>query len=345
MIQSLLKGPSGFTYPYTIEQSCRFDEASQTALYRTNQTPTNNKIWTFSTWLKPSLPSGFIASSYDGATDQSRISMDGDDKILVGDYTGSWNPFIPTLAVYRDVSSWYHILVVANSTEGTATDRMKIYVNGVLQDIDTGGLYNAVDLNHAFLFNTDTKTQHIGTIDIGAASGNFINGYFAETIFVDGQALTISDFGISQNGIWVPIEYVGTYGDNGFYLDYSNSSHFGEDQSGNNNDFTDSGLATNDQVEDSPTNNWCTLNPTVLASGSTYSNGNLVLDITVAGLVGGVSTMPLTSGKYYCEATITAIGAGLLIGLYPVSTKFDGTQIIYENPNTVSYQLRHLLSK
>jgi hypothetical protein len=106
---------------------------------------------------------------------------------------------------------------------------------------------------------------------IGSSAIQDFDGYMAEVHHIDGQALSATDFGEfdADSGIWKPIEYTGTYGTNGFYLDFENSGSLGDDQSGNGNDFTPTNLASTDQTTDTPTNNFCTLNFLDTPSGST----------------------------------------------------------------------------
>jgi hypothetical protein len=221
-----------------------------------------------------------------------------------------------TAPIFRDASAWYHVVVIVDTTLGSGS-RLKIYVNGVLQAL-TGTEYGASGGCYADYYERSVGNRVIDNT-------GYTDGYLAEFHFIDGQALTVDDFGEIKNGIWVPKSYSGTYGATGFYLDFSNSSHFGEDQSGNGNDFTDSGLDTNDQVLDTPTENWCVLNSTLPQTGtfkSKFSNGNLdhYIDPADIGVGCGLGTMVLTSGKWYWELNVVVIGG---TEIYPGITQGD----------------------
>jgi len=280
---------------YEIDQSCRFndnDSAYTTQTFAGAGTGTGNTC-TYSLWLKR----GNISSSQYffsvSDADPYFIGFQADDTLRFTRASGG-SPSITTTAVFRDCSAWYHIVLTID-TSLTAVDRWKIYVNNVRQTVTTGGTLAVTPLGTAV-------AHYIGRY-VTAAS--YFDGYMSEINFVDGTALDPSSFGeTNDDGVWVPIAYTGAYGTNGFYLDFSNSSDYGSDQSGNGNDFTDSGLTTTDQMLDTPMVNYPTLNPLVPTSNTTYANGNLQQVISSA--VGRTSraTISIPEGKWVYEYTL-----------------------------------------
>ena len=301
----------GEFYPHKIDQSCRFEADDSCSTYRTFTAPTDNDVATFSTWVKR-VGLGVITTAaevmfgmFSGADDYSLILFTTDDTIQIVDRVSDADiARYATDSHVRDISSWYHIMVVLDTSEAASIDRCKMFVNGVQQTLTESTGYGSSD---PVSLNTSGNRVDVGGWSHGSS---YLKAILAETHWIDGQALTPADFGVIKSGIWVPIRYIGTYGNNGFYLDYSNSSDFGEDQSGNGNDFTDSGLATNDQMLDSPTNNFCTLNPLdVLDTNflpTFVSNGNLNYLSSHNGTAECYGTMAATSGKWYFEAEINS---------------------------------------
>jgi hypothetical protein len=294
---------------YEIAQSCRFndnDSAYTTKTFAGSGTGTGNTC-TYSLWLKRGniSSSQYFFSVSDG--DPYFIGFQADDTLRFTRASGG-SPSITTTAVFRDVSAWYHIVLTID-TSLTAVDRWKIYVNNVRQTVTTGGTLAVTPLGTAV-------AHYIGRYVVAAS---YFDGYMSEINFVDGTALDPSSFGkTNDDGVWVPIEYTGAYGTNGFYLDFSNSSDFGSDQSGNGNDFTDSGLATNDQVTDSPSDNQSTYNPIAGAtiSSPAYSEGNTrVVNSSETGADNYRGTIGVSSGKWYVEFLITDVGAGENVGV------------------------------
>jgi hypothetical protein len=299
----LTRRDTGF-YKYLINQSCRFNDDDSAHMTRTAGVPTNSDIATFSTWIKrANLIAGNmpIFQSYFSANDWAWLIVDTNGRLAFyqydapADYGKVWTP------QYRDPTSWYHVLLVLDSSNATAADRQKLFVNGAqITDVTTDS--GDLPLNQDLYFNINGAPLSIGKNTINTL---YLDGYLAETNFIDGQALTPTSFGEFKNNIWIPIEYTETYGDNGFYLDYSNSSDFGSDQSGNSNDFTDVNLATNDQVLDSPTDNYPTLNPIHHLSTATLTNGNL----ECSGAENEYGTRALNTGKWSWLITVNENGS------------------------------------
>jgi hypothetical protein len=320
---TLLTRPSG---GYQISRSVRLRSSASAYFNKTLTTPTNNKIWTYSVWVKKARPT----SNYDSLFSVSdskvfRFGNTGSDFILnfIDTNTG-W--FFTTTQVFRDPSAWMHLVLVIDTTDATAGNRTKVYVNGI--QVTAFSAKTDPSQNAASSFNT-TVAHYIGQ---APASGHYFDGYMTEINFIDGQALTPSSFGETNDitGVWQPKKYGGTYGTNGFYLNFSDNSNntaatIGKDYSGNGNNWTPNNISvtagvTYDSMTDVPTltsataANYCTWNP--IDKGSvTVTNGNLsaVATADVAALRG---TMGLPqSGKWYWETTLSAQGYGTGLGI------------------------------
>jgi hypothetical protein len=295
---------------YDITNSLRFNSGSSDYLSRTPATTTNRRTWTWSSWVKKSVVSStqVLFTAYTTNTDSGYLFAridNGTGVIRIASGTGSIN-FITT-PVYRDISAWYHIMFSVDTTQATSTNRVKIYINGSQVTDFSTGTYPAQNFDSAVNGNW---SHNIGR-DAQDGSGLF-NGYLAETYLIDGQQLEPSSFGETDfdTGIWKPKAYTGTYGTNGFYLQFKNSASLGTDSSGNGNTFTVNNLTSIDQTTDTPTNNFCTLNPLYQdTSGNnepSYSNGNVQYTPTVDGNAYTKATIAVSSGKWYAEMKVTS---------------------------------------
>ena len=282
---------------YEISNSLRFNDDDSANLSRTVGTPTNEKIYTVSVWVKR----GNI-----GTNNTIIGSPPEGDRILVGDRfefftNGSASSYLRTNALARDSAAWYHVVVAYDVTQGTAANRVKYYVNGEQLTFDLSTTFPSQD-------DTNGKINKSGTtLEIGHGHNGYCDGYMSDFNLVDGQALDPTYFGeTNDNGVWVPKAYTGTYGNNGFFLEFqqtgtsANSSGMGADTSGNDNHFTANNLAATDVTTDTPTNNFCTLNPLIGNSGITYSEGNLQF----SQYYNTASTIAVANGKWYLEMKI-----------------------------------------
>ena len=306
---------------YEISRSLRFNSADSAYLNRTPASAGNRKTWTWSGWVKRSALGSFQNFMRAGST---LIRFTSSDTIQFEDNSVN----VVTSAVYRDVSSYYHVVFAIDSTQATNTNRTKIYVNGVQQVLT--GTYVTQNVDTAV---NNTVAHYLGSSTVPS---EFLSGYLTEVNFIDGQALTPSSFGETDpiTGVWKPKKYTGTYGTNGFYLNFSDNSGttattLGKDYSGNGNNWTPNNFsvtagAGNDSMVDVPTlwgsdtgaggevrGNYCTLNPLdVTQTGNTFSNGNLQVTTTNAGFGYVKGTIYVSSGKWYYEATLTAVTGG-----------------------------------
>ena len=330
-------------YSHTIDQSLRFDDGDSARLADTMGTPTDTEKATISVWVKRGQLTGVnqtIIEGYNGSSGTaSSIYFDASNRLHVA--FGGGGGALTTNAVFRDVSAWYHILVAFNSSKSNSTKRCRIYVNGQeITSFSSSSYPNRYQEQHMF---SSGSNHRIGSN--WNNSGNFFDGYMAEFNGIDGTGLTPSSFGETKDGIWVPKDVSGlTYGTNGFHLDFADSSAIGNDVSGNDNDWTPSGLAATDVVLDSPTNTFAVMN--VLDKNSmTLSEGNL--RCTPTGdykAVRGNFAIPLT-GKWFFEARVTTGGGGNItdsqIGIATDQNVLTGTS---PYPQTATYAVLYFLS-
>ena len=295
-------------YPYTLDQSVRFNDDDTAMLSKTFGSAGNSKTWTWSGWVKRGNLGDtrpfFVAGSSGSAIFQAVLMTYNSvaDRIQIYNYDGSYNLRFATTQVFRDVSGWYHIVLKMDTTQATSTDRFKLYING--EAVTAFEISTYPSQNFDTYVNT-AASHRIGRNFDTAVSTKSLDGYLAEVNFIDGTALDASSFGETKNGIWIPKQYTGSYGTNGFKLAFQDSASLGDDTSGNGHDFTSSGLASTDQMLDSPTNNFAVLNAVAKSSGITLSDGNLKADGSSGGAFGVNSTLGMTSGKWYTEFIIT----------------------------------------
>ena len=219
---------------YEIERSVRLNAPDSAYLSRTPASAGNRKTWTWAGWVKRSVLTvrqAFFAGHTGGAGNYNTIEFLNDNLVfLYGGATGGPT----TTAVFRDASAWMHVCVALDTTQATASNRVKIYVNGIQQTIATGTYPTQ---------NADLQINAASQHDIGMDGGfDYFSGFLADIHFIDSQALTPSAFGeFDTNGVWQPIEYTGTFGTNGFHLPFSDNSTaaaLGTDTSGNGNTWT-----------------------------------------------------------------------------------------------------------
>ena len=302
-------------------QSLRFEDGSSHKLTRTFSSDVDNdKKMTISVWVKRgNLNTGstqVILANYTGVRYLGELCFDNDtDGIRFdpgGNGDGSSNHYrVITSAQFRDVGSWYHIVLAYDSTQSTDTNRVKLYVNGEQQTLvadGSGQSFPPQNYGHEYSYNGANNT--IGEFGASFNSG-YLDGYLSEFNFIDGLTLDPTYFGETKNGVWIAKKYTGSYGTNGYRLEFKNtsvgtgsSSTIGADTSGNDNHWTSSGIAAHDcNMPDSPENNWCTLNPLELDennSGAATLEGNLKWT-NVNANIGSTFGFGNQGGKYYWE--------------------------------------------
>jgi len=324
----ILAGSSGSSASsvYKIDQSIRFNDDDSAYMYRTpSQASSSQRAWSISFWTKRgNLTSGNRGLfAWEGVNDNQEVRLYFDDDVLHWSYySDGYICRAITNRLFRDVSAWYHILVVSDTENSNSSDRWRMYINGVRETSFSATTFPSQNTNIAIFSSTSYKTT-IGRSRSSSAST--YDGYIAEINVLDGYAYDPSYFGeTNENGIWVPKEYTGSYGTNGFYIKGADASSLGADSSGNGNNFTTSGLASHDQVADSPSNSFCTINTVadINSTQNTISEGNLK-SAGSSSLIWHISpcTHILPSGKWYFEGRLnTTINASrFAIGLIPTS--------------------------
>ena len=285
-----------------IANSCRF--FSDTVMKRTNATTsTNRQQGCFSTWIKKCNVSGTgggIITGYVNSTNFTVIYFDSDHRLCFLEYqSGSSAGFLRTPNIFKDPSAWMHIAYLIDTTQGTAADRVKVYINGTqITSFHSGGTTQPAEDNTLNIFTASTS------LDLGqdtSGSPHFMNGYLAETLLVDGATVAIGDLGEfdeDSSTIWKPKDISGiSVGTNGFYLNYEDSSNLGNAVDGGT-DLTETNLAAADQATDTPTNNFCTLNPLeAVTATTTYAEGNMQGTTSNAAR----ATFAVSNGKWYWE--------------------------------------------
>ena len=323
VFNNILAGSSGQgDTGYDIDQSLRFEDSDSASLEKAYASSGNRKTWTWSSWVKRSelgsaTPNAIFSS--DTGPQVGALEFLATDAFTFYDYSigSSYQSRLVTTALYRDIASWYHIVVAYDTTQATASNRIKIYINGSQVTDFSTETYPSQDFDGYINYGNNSRLHGVGK---NTGLGDFLEGYLAEVHFIDGTALDASSFGETNSATnqWIPVEYTGSYGTNGFYLKFQDSSALGDDSSGNTNDFTVNNLVATDQMIDTPTNNYCTLNPLLEATIDrfTLSEGNLKITANGADWNACKGTMEIpSSGKWYFEtycATNTNAYSGIV---------------------------------
>ena len=311
----LLLGPEG----YQISRSVRLRSSASASFSRTPGSAGNRKTWTWSAWVKRGQLAGDLGlfSAKQVKDDITGFYLNSNNKLVFLDRPSNvTNASLITTQVFRDSSAWYHLMVVVDTTQATNSNRIKFFVNGVQVTQHDSTTYPSQNYDFAYINNT--QDHRIGAFQDNTAQ-NF-DGYLTEINFIDGQALTPASFGETNpiTGVWQPKKYAGTYGTNGFYLNFSDNSAataaaIGKDYSGNGNNWTPNNISvtagvTYDSMLDVPTQwadggngrgNYATLNPLQKVSGYAPDNGNLRSVMNATGAI--FATIGVTTGKWYWE--------------------------------------------
>ena len=319
---------SGGFYPFEITNSLRLDYVSQSRLKMTpSSSPTSAQKFTMSYWLKRTQISAsntrtyFLYAPYSGGdgSNESHCSFD-DNNGNGGSFriydSGTSRGSLVSVSKFRDSGAWVNIVCAVDTTQGTAGDRVKLYINGVQSSFT--GTQPAQDVTWGW----NGTTEHC----FGSyrdSSGSFGDYYVADFNMIDGQQLAASSFGEFKSDIWVPKDTSGlTFGTNGVRLEFkqtgtsADSSGIGADTSGNDHHFSVTNLSAHDVVSDSPTNNFCTMNSVDTDPDVTFSEGNLKLAVGSSPVGGVRGTFGLTSGKWYWEVFNNDTGNGVGIGVF-----------------------------
>lgn len=307
---------------------------ASTRIYRTSGTPTNDKIFTVSGWFKFHSNAGHVIFGADGSNNTSWTQLrfgGGSGALELSSYSTNW---VRTTRLFRDFSAWYHIVLTCDSTQSTAADRIKWWVNG--EQITDFSVDNrsSTSLNQSWGWNKNTTVNNIGG-ENASGYGDFSVAHFHN---IDGTAYQASDFGEtdSTTGIWKPKSSPSvTYGNNGYFLKFSSSGSMGTDSSGNGNNNTIGGSLT--QTQDTPNNvfasinsNWKTYN-----AQPAFSNLNLTISPTTTAYQNHFSTLGVQgSGKWYAEMKCN--GSSNSAMYYGVSSEAE-LNYLATNSNTLAH--------
>ena len=340
-INSFLYPGAKTTPAYEVANSLRFNDDDSAFLSKTfSGDGTSHDKGTVSFWMKRSELGAEQGLFTAGSSGRHFIRIESGDTLTFRATTDSFH--IQTTQLFRDISAWSHIVIAFDTTQSTASNRVKFYHNGS----------QITDFSQ-----TDYPDQNLD-IKLGAAELNAIgkdseqtnpyyDGYMAEFVYIDGQQLTPTSFGEFDEDsptIWKPKSVLGlTFGTNGFYLDFEDSGTLGNDVSGNNNDFASSGLAATDQSTDTCTNNFATLNPLNVPTSNapTFAEGNLKTTCAITGgAYMGSATIGVSTGKWYAEMKIKTVDS--VIAGISANASEDARDSVY--PGQQGYSVGILLN-
>jgi hypothetical protein len=309
----------------SLDNSLRFNDDDSAYLSKTYGSTGDRTTWTVSTWVKRSgLGAGnniaFFGNNTNGFN-LFRFSFDSTDalRIRVLDGSASVKTDKTTSALFRDPAKWNHVVLVWDTNNATAEDRVRIYVDGTRL---TSFSSNTNPNSGATSNWNDVIASH--EHEIGGEFSGSLNAYLSDFHFIDGQALSPSDFGeTDSNGYWRPKAYSGSYGTNGFHLDFADGSDLGNDVSGNANDWTSNNLDATDQVIDTPTSGFATMHSLVTPATMTLNQGNLELSGYTA-FSSAFGNIGVDSGKWYWEMYARGSDAMTGIDQTPLGSDYPG---------------------
>ena len=302
---------------YDVANSAKWNRADGAYMDRTFSSAGNRDKWTYSLWVKK-CKNGVeqrLLTTSDNATFDDNIRFNSDDtfNVICNNAT-----VLTTNRKFRDPSAWYHICVIWDSGNSTSGDRCKLFVNGTRETSFSTESYPSQ--NQDSFINNNTR-HYIGVTNV-TANSHFFDGYLTEIVFqndsADSPVDKFGEFDSDTPTIFKPIDVSDlTFGTNGFYLDFEDSSALGNDVSGNNNDFSLTNFSATDQSTDTCTNNFATMNNLVVntSAESSFAEGNLQVSTTNSGAFGAVSTIGVSSGKWYWEVKPTQIQNKNAIGV------------------------------
>ena len=325
-----------------------------------NRTPSGNATsttLTVSAWVKRGTLGGTFIFIADGAASfTSNLYFNSSDQLVwsIGNQSSA-SYSVTTNAVYRDPSAWYHIVGVVDTTNATSTNRLLLYVNGVQVTSFSSSSYPTLN------FSGGWTTSYPWRISSNSsAAPYYFDGYLTGINFIDGQALAPTSFGAfdATTGVWNPVAYTGTYGTNGFFLSFSNptsTTTIAYDYSGNGNNFTANNISvtagvTYDSMVDTTYNsgtdtgvggsvraNYATLNPIANGTAAYVKAGNLQINPSDGNFQPSLSTIGVSSGKWYAECTVTNIGSGFMVGIGQLPSTLVATNYLGNTATSWGY--------
>jgi len=321
---------------FGVANSLRFNRGSSDYL-RWNSSPSGNRQkFTWSAWFKRSSFGAtqiLGSASYSGGDEGYLFLSSGG--ILGWQSTNSGDGNLTTARSFKDTSAWYHVVFSVDTTQSTATNRIKLYINGSQYTWD--GNTTQPNQNQSLYWNVgDTYYPYIGRRN----GGDYFDGYMSEIVQVNNAQLAADSFGEfdEDSGIWKPIDVSGlTFGDTGYYLNFQDSSALGNDVSGENHDWTSYNLAAVDQSTDTCTNNFCTWNPLAKYTNTlTFSEGNLKTVMSSQAWHSARGNFGFSSGKWYWECKLLGNQSNYT-GVVDESAIMNTTNAYTQNGNTLFY--------
>jgi hypothetical protein len=328
-INSFLYPGAKVTTAYEVANSCRFEKGDDAYMHKSSSGG-NRRAWTISFWVKRSLlgVEQQLFGGDSGSAPYASAQFDAGDTLQFYDYSGSGSNYtfrFITNQVFRDVSAWSHFVFKLDTEQSTESNRLKIYHNGTEITSFSTSTYPSEDADTS----VNVAGQNFAVANL-YDSGNEFSGYMSEFCLIDGSALAPTSFGEFDEDsptVWKPKDVSGlTFGTNGFYLDFEDSANLGNDANGGT-DLTEVNLAAADQATDTPTNNFCTMNPLVPTTNITFSEGNCKMVVSSSGAQGGgIGTFGLTAGKWYWEVKIAST-----VGNHNHGAISENTSELYQN--------------
>jgi len=295
---------------YDIDNSLKLEDDNTENLYRALNGSTSTTKFTISMWAKRTEINGSQLLYNRGVAGNESVLLrfatenaSYPEALQVDIGAGGTNSRSYTTASFRDTSAWYHVVLAVDTTQSTATDRFKLYVNGNLITDFASRNNPAEDFAMEV---SSAKHRHGAYNDTDGFAGYC--GYIAECHYIDGSQVAQTEFGEfdDDSGIWKPKQYTGSYGTGGYYLDFSDSSALGNNSAGDGTDFTLNNITAADQATDSPTNNFCTpllIQPFSSTDTITHTEGGTKLTSgSGTGWRTNMASVSLSSGKWYFEA-------------------------------------------
>lgn len=331
---------------YNVDNSVRLDPGSTPHMAVTQGTPTNVDKYTFSIWVKRtdigSANSKIFSVSSGSATGEEKLEFNQDDVIWrQTDTSGNTSWERVTDRKLRDASAWYNIIVAYDSSQGTAADRCKMYINGV-QETSFSGDSNPSSNQDSY---TNTSGRSLKFFALHSSLGTqTAGGYYAEMVYIDGQQLDQTSFGEFDSdspNVWKPINVSGlTFGNNGFYCEFKDSSALGTDTSGNSNNLSTTNFSATDQTTDTCTNNFAIINVNDnYWASSTITQGGTKVSTASSAEAMNTSTFAMTKGKWYMEVDNISGAGAQICGITPTpsfQTSSHGKSGDV-TPHTISY--------
>ena len=318
---------------YDIENSLKVEADDSQYIDDRHYTAGNRKKLTISFWFKRT-ELGQAQMPYEQSSLQARIYLRSTDDLYITAYDNSgWT--IITNRLFRDTSAWYHCVFQLDTTQSTAADRMKLWINGQQETSFSSASYPTQNADTFFNTNQSAKVG-------GGGAGLYFSGYMSEFFFIDDQALQASDFGEydSDSGIWIPKEYDGTFGGQSYYLEFKNASNLADRSDGLSNGVSLSvqNITSADQATDTPTNNFCTWIPlwtypkvAGIENGGTSTNANF----NASTWRGAKGSMGVSRGKWYWEQK--ASGNDTIVGWQTDNCVPDSGTNSHNTISTIAY--------